>query len=86
MEHQSVLIDDASVQKLHVVVVEKNVLENIPFILIGLGILLGGIFMIAMCRQKVPEVSAGGRPPMSVNEAKLPWNVMENIRKDPKGF
>uniref|UniRef100_A0A3P9KWZ4 Scavenger receptor class B, member 2c n=1 Tax=Oryzias latipes TaxID=8090 RepID=A0A3P9KWZ4_ORYLA len=62
--NESVLIDDASVQKLHMVVVEKNVLENIPFILIGLGILLGGIFMIAMCRQKVPESTSAERQPL----------------------
>ncbi|KAK5621991.1 hypothetical protein CRENBAI_013121 [Crenichthys baileyi] len=39
------------------IVVEKNVVENIPFMLIGVGIILGGIFMFLMCRQKVPEVS-----------------------------
>ncbi len=53
---QSVAIDDKSVVKLQVIVAEQNVVVNIPFMLIGLGIILGGIFMFLMCRQKVPEV------------------------------
>lgn len=53
---QSVLIDDESVAKLKAIVTEQNVVVNIPFMLIGLGIILGGIFMFLMCRQKVPEV------------------------------
>lgn len=54
---QSVVIDDKSVVKLQVIVAEQNVVVNIPFMLIGLGIILGGVFMFLMCRQKVPEVS-----------------------------
>lgn len=54
---QSVIIDDMSVKKLRVIVTEQNVVVNIPFILIGLGIILGGVFMFLMCRQKTPEVS-----------------------------
>ncbi|XP_013859290.1 lysosome membrane protein 2c [Austrofundulus limnaeus] len=62
--NESVLIDDASAKKLHVTVVEKNVVENIPFMLIGLGIILGGLFMLLMCRQKVPESTAAEREPL----------------------
>lgn len=53
---QSAVIDDTSAITLQAVAVVKNVVENIPFMLIGLGILLGGIFMVLMCRLKVPEV------------------------------
>uniref|UniRef100_A0A8C4HJJ3 Lysosome membrane protein 2 n=1 Tax=Dicentrarchus labrax TaxID=13489 RepID=A0A8C4HJJ3_DICLA len=54
--NESVVIDDASVLKLHAIVVKQNVVVNIPFMLIGVGIILGGIFMFLMCRQKIPEV------------------------------
>uniref|UniRef100_A0A671Y1G8 Scavenger receptor class B member 2 n=1 Tax=Sparus aurata TaxID=8175 RepID=A0A671Y1G8_SPAAU len=57
--NESVLIDDESVAKLKAIVTEQNVVVNIPFMLIGLGIILGGIFMFLMCRQKVPESTAG---------------------------
>uniref|UniRef100_A0A672JGL5 Lysosome membrane protein 2-like n=1 Tax=Salarias fasciatus TaxID=181472 RepID=A0A672JGL5_SALFA len=50
--NESVVIDDASTKKLHSVVVTKGVVENVPFMLIGLGIILGGVFMLLMCRQK----------------------------------
>ena len=36
------------------IVAEENILVNVPFMFIGLGILLGAIFMILMCRQKEP--------------------------------
>ncbi|XP_040013934.1 lysosome membrane protein 2c [Xiphias gladius] len=62
--NESVVIDDTSVMKLHVIAVEQNVVENIPFMLIGLGIVLGGIFMFLMCRQKVPESTAAERQPL----------------------
>ncbi|XP_041815777.1 lysosome membrane protein 2c [Chelmon rostratus] len=62
--NESVVIDDASVLKLHAIVVEQNVVVNIPFMLIGLGIILGGIFMFLMCRQKVPESTAAERQPL----------------------
>uniref|UniRef100_A0A671Y4M7 Scavenger receptor class B member 2 n=1 Tax=Sparus aurata TaxID=8175 RepID=A0A671Y4M7_SPAAU len=61
---QSVLIDDESVAKLKAIVTEQNVVVNIPFMLIGLGIILGGIFMFLMCRQKVPESTAAERQPL----------------------
>uniref|UniRef100_A0A3B5LFK3 Uncharacterized protein n=1 Tax=Xiphophorus couchianus TaxID=32473 RepID=A0A3B5LFK3_9TELE len=51
----SVLIDDASAKKLQSVNIQKNVVENIPFLVIALGIILGGIFMLLMCRQTSTE-------------------------------
>ncbi|KAM4527640.1 lysosome membrane protein 2c [Odontesthes bonariensis] len=62
--NESVVIDEASAKKLQAIVTAKNVVENIPFMLIGLGILFGGIFMFLMCRQKVPESSAAERQPL----------------------
>ncbi|XP_070845166.1 lysosome membrane protein 2c [Chaetodon trifascialis] len=62
--NESVVIDDPSVLKLHAIVVEQSVVVNIPFMLIGLGIILGGIFMFLMCRQKVPESTAAERQPL----------------------
>lgn len=62
--NESVVIDDASATKLHMIMVERNVVVNIPFMLIGLGIILGGIFMFLMCRQKVPESTAAERQPL----------------------
>lgn len=54
---QSATIDDTSAKKLKVVVIEKDVVVNIPFMLIGLSIILGVIFMFLICHKKVPEVS-----------------------------
>ncbi|XP_049908961.1 lysosome membrane protein 2c [Epinephelus moara] len=62
--NESVVIDDASATKLHMIMVEQNVVVNIPFMLIGLGIILGGIFMFLMCRQKVPESTTAERQPL----------------------
>nr|XP_020461709.1 lysosome membrane protein 2-like [Monopterus albus] len=62
--NESVVIDDTSATKLHGVVTQQNVMINIPFMLIGLGIILGGVFMFLMCRQKVPESSAAERQPL----------------------
>lgn len=53
---QSVVIDEESAKKLQVVVTEANVIVNIPFIVISVGILLGVIFIVFICRQQVPEV------------------------------
>uniref|UniRef100_A0A3Q1CBR8 Scavenger receptor class B, member 2c n=1 Tax=Amphiprion ocellaris TaxID=80972 RepID=A0A3Q1CBR8_AMPOC len=58
--NESVVIDDASVEKLKKIVLEKNIVENVPFMLIGLGIILGLVFMFLMCRQRVPEVIFSG--------------------------
>uniref|UniRef100_A0A3P8SI52 Scavenger receptor class B member 2 n=1 Tax=Amphiprion percula TaxID=161767 RepID=A0A3P8SI52_AMPPE len=62
--NESVVIDDASVEKLKKIVLEKNIVENVPFMLIGLGIILGLVFMFLMCRQRVPESSAAERQPL----------------------
>ncbi|MEQ2176893.1 hypothetical protein GOODEAATRI_032860, partial [Goodea atripinnis] len=62
--NESVLIDDGSAKKLQMIVVEKNVVDNIPFMLIGVGIILGGIFMFLMCRQKIPESTSAERQPL----------------------
>lgn len=62
--NESVVIDDASAKKLQLIVVQKDVVENIPFMVIGVGIILGGIFMFLMCRQKVPESTAAERQPL----------------------
>lgn len=62
--NESVLIDDASAVKLRAVMVEQNVVVNIPFMLIGLGVILGVLFMFLMCRQKVPESTAAERQPL----------------------
>lgn len=53
---QSVVIDEESAKKLQAVVTEANVIVNIPFIVISVGILLGVIFIVLVCRQQVPEV------------------------------
>ncbi|XP_077479354.1 lysosome membrane protein 2c [Stigmatopora argus] len=62
--NESVIVDDSSVAKLNAVVVEQYVLVNIPFILIGIGILLGGVFMLMMCRHKLPESTPAERQPL----------------------
>ncbi|XP_029300865.1 lysosome membrane protein 2c [Cottoperca gobio] len=62
--NESVVIDDTSAMKLKKIVVEQNVVVNIPFMLIGLGIILGGIFMFLMCQQKVPESTSAERQPL----------------------
>ncbi|KAL0163471.1 hypothetical protein M9458_042867, partial [Cirrhinus mrigala] len=50
----SVVIDEESAQKLYKVVTEANVIVNIPFIVISVGILLGIIFIVFICRQQTP--------------------------------
>ncbi|XP_034048053.1 lysosome membrane protein 2c [Thalassophryne amazonica] len=62
--NESTVIDDASAVKLQAIVSKQNVVENIPFIFIGLGVLLGAIFMIMMCQQKVPESTTAEREPL----------------------
>ncbi|XP_053709141.1 lysosome membrane protein 2c [Synchiropus splendidus] len=62
--NESVVIDDASAVKLRSIVLMQNVVVNIPFMLIGLGIILGVVFMILMCRQKVPESTVDERQPL----------------------
>uniref|UniRef100_A0A665V358 Lysosome membrane protein 2-like n=1 Tax=Echeneis naucrates TaxID=173247 RepID=A0A665V358_ECHNA len=64
LSSQSVVIDDVSAMKLRGIVVQQNVVMNIPFMLIGLGIILGGVFMFLMCRRNVPESTAAEREPL----------------------
>uniref|UniRef100_A0A8C2JHB8 Scavenger receptor class B, member 2c n=1 Tax=Cyprinus carpio TaxID=7962 RepID=A0A8C2JHB8_CYPCA len=54
--NESVVIDEESAKKLYSVVTEANVIINIPFIVISVGILLGVIFIVFMCRQQTPAV------------------------------
>ncbi|KAI5091412.1 lysosome membrane protein 2, partial [Silurus meridionalis] len=51
--NESVLIDEESAKKLQGVVTQANVVINVPFIIIGLGILLGVVFIVIICRQEV---------------------------------
>ncbi|KAF3702120.1 Lysosome membrane protein 2 85 kDa lysosomal membrane sialoglycoprotein [Channa argus] len=62
--YKSVVIDDTSATKLKVIVVEHNVLVNIPFMLIGAGIILGIIFMFLICQKKPPESTAADEEPL----------------------
>ncbi|CAL8321381.1 unnamed protein product [Lota lota] len=62
--NESVVIDDVSAKKLQAVIGKRNVVVNIPFMLIGLAILLGVVFMAFICRQKAPESSAAERQPL----------------------
>uniref|UniRef100_A0A3Q3C511 Scavenger receptor class B, member 2c n=1 Tax=Haplochromis burtoni TaxID=8153 RepID=A0A3Q3C511_HAPBU len=48
----SATIDDTAAKKLKAIDVQQNVVENIPFMLIGLAIIVGGIFMFLVCQQK----------------------------------
>ncbi|XP_012685484.1 lysosome membrane protein 2c [Clupea harengus] len=59
--NESVVIDDASAKKLRSVVIVSNVVINIPFMVVGLGILLGIVFMVLMCRKNTPESSPAER-------------------------
>ncbi|KAG7257178.1 hypothetical protein CRUP_032768 [Coryphaenoides rupestris] len=47
--------------------INPNVVVNIPFILIGLGVLLAVVFVAVVCRQKGPESSAAEREPLLVS-------------------
>lgn len=62
--NESVVIDDVSVGKLKTVMLEQTVVVNVPFMLIGLGILTGLLYMFLMCRQKIPESTAAERQPL----------------------
>ncbi|XP_067114295.1 lysosome membrane protein 2c [Osmerus mordax] len=62
--NESVVIDEESAKKVQVVVTLGNVLVNVPFMLIGVGILLGAIFMMLMCRQQVPKSTPAERQPL----------------------
>lgn len=62
--NESATIDDAAAKKLKGIGVQQNVVENIPFMLIGLAIIVGGIFMFLVCQQKVPESTTAERQPL----------------------
>ncbi|XP_016380025.1 lysosome membrane protein 2-like [Sinocyclocheilus rhinocerous] len=62
--NESVLIDEESAKKLYAVVTEANVIVNIPFIVISVGILLGVIFIVFMCRQQMPPSTEAERQPL----------------------
>ncbi|XP_061822459.1 lysosome membrane protein 2c [Nerophis lumbriciformis] len=62
--NESVVIDDVSVKKVAAAVFQQNLVLNIPFMLIGVAILLGGVFMLLVCRQKIPESTAAERQPL----------------------
>ncbi|KAG8454271.1 hypothetical protein GDO86_000786 [Hymenochirus boettgeri] len=49
--NESVCIDDESAEKLRSILLQARVVANIPFIIMGLGIILGIIFTILTCRQ-----------------------------------
>ncbi|KAA0719668.1 Lysosome membrane protein 2 85 kDa lysosomal membrane sialoglycoprotein [Triplophysa tibetana] len=61
---QSVVIDKESAEKLQVVITKANVIINIPFIVIGVGILLGVAFIVLICHQKAQKSSAAERQPL----------------------
>ncbi|XP_051536921.1 lysosome membrane protein 2c [Myxocyprinus asiaticus] len=65
--NESVVIDEESAKNLQAVVTMANVVINIPFIVIAVGILLGVAFIVLMCRQQVPESSAAERQPLLVS-------------------
>ncbi|RXN13607.1 lysosome membrane 2-like protein [Labeo rohita] len=56
--NESVVIDEESARKLYTVVTEANVIINIPFIVISVGILLGVVFIVFMCRQQTPLLAS----------------------------
>ncbi|XP_065099686.1 lysosome membrane protein 2c [Paramisgurnus dabryanus] len=62
--NESVVIDEESAEKLKVVITEAKVVINVPFIVIALGIILGVVFIVIICKQKVPESSADERQPL----------------------
>uniref|UniRef100_W5KRP1 Lysosome membrane protein 2-like n=1 Tax=Astyanax mexicanus TaxID=7994 RepID=W5KRP1_ASTMX len=62
--NESVLIDADSAKKLGAVVQEANVVINIPFMVIGLGVLLGVVFMLLLCCLRTPQSTAAERQPL----------------------
>ncbi|XP_020485537.2 lysosome membrane protein 2c [Labrus bergylta] len=62
--NESVVIDDTSAKVLKSIVTQENVVDNIPFMLVGVGIILGVVFMFLMCRQKIPESTTDERQPL----------------------
>ncbi|XP_035246443.1 lysosome membrane protein 2c [Anguilla anguilla] len=62
--NESVTIDEESAKKVRAVVTKGDVVVNIPFMLIGLGILIGIVFTVLMCCQRGPESTASERQPL----------------------
>uniref|UniRef100_A0AAY4ER49 Uncharacterized protein n=1 Tax=Denticeps clupeoides TaxID=299321 RepID=A0AAY4ER49_9TELE len=62
--NESVVIDDDSAEKLQAAVTQGNIVINIPFIIIGLGILLGVVFMVLISRKRIPESTPDERKPL----------------------
>nr|XP_006626722.1 PREDICTED: lysosome membrane protein 2 [Lepisosteus oculatus] len=62
--NESVLIDDGSAGKVGSVLQQASVVINIPFIIIALGILLGIVFLVLLCKCRVSESSAAERQPL----------------------
>ncbi|KAJ8402133.1 hypothetical protein AAFF_G00373680 [Aldrovandia affinis] len=62
--NESVTIDEESAKKVQAVVAMGNLVINIPFILIGLGILMGVVFMALVCWQRGPEATEAERQPL----------------------
>ncbi|KAI4903164.1 hypothetical protein NFI96_030154, partial [Prochilodus magdalenae] len=75
--NESVVIDADSAKKLGAVVVEANVVINIPFIVISLGILLGVVFMVLLWRLRAPESFISGH-------RTLPHRTVPTGRRPPK--
>ncbi|KAF5894665.1 lysosome membrane protein 2-like, partial [Clarias magur] len=50
--NESVLIDEDSAKKLRVVDTQADVVINVPFFIIGLGIILGVVFIVLICYKE----------------------------------
>ncbi|XP_072406679.1 lysosome membrane protein 2-like isoform X2 [Chiloscyllium punctatum] len=64
--NESVLIDNVSAAKLNAMLLQSEVITVIPFMIMGLGILFGLIFIILVCtsRNEVNEASEAERTPL----------------------
>lgn len=49
---QSVLIDEASANKLKHVLLEASVVTGIPFVIMAIGIVFGIVFSVLVCRSQ----------------------------------
>uniref|UniRef100_H3C430 Scavenger receptor class B, member 2c n=1 Tax=Tetraodon nigroviridis TaxID=99883 RepID=H3C430_TETNG len=53
--NESALIQDAAARKLRAVVTVQQVVVQVPFMLMGLGFLLGLVFTVLVCRHRTPQ-------------------------------
>ncbi|XP_029455769.1 lysosome membrane protein 2 [Rhinatrema bivittatum] len=53
--NESVLVDDESAEKLKSALLKANVIANIPFMIMVLGIVFGIIFIVLSCRKQSPK-------------------------------